>query len=295
MADNGGMELHAVPIEPEGLNVIVGHAHFIKTVEDVHEALAGTSPHLRFGLAFCRGQRPVPVRRSGNDDELVTLAITAAEAIAAGHTFVVFVREGYPINVLNQVKAVPEVCTIHCATANPVEVLVAETDLGRASSASWTGSCLRASRATTTWPSTGSSCARSATSSDLGSATVESSSSRRCRAKAGAGGSPGLHVGGRCGCRLGATSAPPVGIGEEGGPRRAIPPQSAPHRSDPPAGGPAPLSSAPSGRDRRPPPRDTGSSEFSTGLTAEALAGRGESAHAGGGACGGMRWQSSWL
>jgi hypothetical protein len=132
MAENGGMELHAVPIErPEGLNVIVGHAHFIKTVEDVHEALAGTSPHLRFGLAFCEASGPCLVRRSGNDDELVTLAITAAEAIAAGHTFVVFVREGYPINVLNQVKAVPEVCTIHCATANPVEVLVAETDLGR--------------------------------------------------------------------------------------------------------------------------------------------------------------------
>ena len=132
MANNGGMELHAVPIErPEGLNVIVGHAHFIKTVEDVHEALAGASPHLRFGLAFCEASGPCLVRRSGNDDELVTLAIAAARAIAAGHTFVVFVREGYPINVLNQLKAVPEVCTIHCATANPVDVLVAETDLGR--------------------------------------------------------------------------------------------------------------------------------------------------------------------
>jgi adenosine/AMP kinase len=126
------MELHAVSIaRPDGLNVIVGHAHFIKTVEDIHEALIGTSPHLRFGLAFCEASGPCLVRRSGNDDELVTLAINAAQSIAAGHTFVVFVREGYPINVLNQVKAVPEVCTIHCATANPLEVLVAETELGR--------------------------------------------------------------------------------------------------------------------------------------------------------------------
>lgn len=126
------MELHAVSIErPDGLNVIVGHAHFIKTVEDIHEALVGTSPHLRFGLAFCEASGPCLVRRSGNDDELVSLSVTAAQAIAAGHTFVVFVREGYPINVLNQLKAVPEVCTIHCATANPVEVLVAQTELGR--------------------------------------------------------------------------------------------------------------------------------------------------------------------
>jgi adenosine/AMP kinase len=126
------MELHAVPIErPEGLNVIVGHAHFIKTVEDIHEALAGTSPHLRFGLAFCEASGPCLVRRSGNDDELIELATRTAESVAAGHTFVVFLREGYPVNVLNQIKLVPEVCTIHCATANPVDVLVAETELGR--------------------------------------------------------------------------------------------------------------------------------------------------------------------
>ncbi len=126
------MELHAVPIErPEGLNVIVGHAHFIKTVEDIHEALAGASPHLRFGLAFCEASGPCLVRRSGNDDELIELARRTAESVAAGHTFVVFLREGYPVNVLNQIKLVPEVCTIHCATANPVDVLVAETELGR--------------------------------------------------------------------------------------------------------------------------------------------------------------------
>jgi hypothetical protein len=126
------MELHAVPIErPEGLNVIVGHAHFIKTVEDIHEALAGTSPHLRFGLAFCEASGACLVRRSGNDDELIELATRTAESVAAGHSFVVFLREGYPVNVLNQIKLVPEVCTIHCATANPVDVLVAETELGR--------------------------------------------------------------------------------------------------------------------------------------------------------------------
>jgi uncharacterized protein len=126
------VDLYTIPIEkPEGLNVIIGHAHFIKTVEDIHEALVGTSPRLRFGLAFCEASGPCLVRRSGNDDELVELATSAAQAIAAGHAFVVLLREGYPVNVLNQLKAVPEVCTIHCATANPVEVLIAETELGR--------------------------------------------------------------------------------------------------------------------------------------------------------------------
>jgi hypothetical protein len=123
---------HVVPIDkPDDLNVVVGHAHFIKTVEDLHEALAGVSPHLRFGLAFCEASGPRLVRCSGNDETLVKLAVRNAEAIAAGHCFVAFLREGYPVNVLNQLKQVPEVCTIHCATANPVEVLVAETELGR--------------------------------------------------------------------------------------------------------------------------------------------------------------------
>ena len=108
--------------------MIVGQAHFIKTVEDLHEALAGASPHLRFGVAFNEASGPRLVRRSGNDDELVELATLA---IAAGHVFVVFVREGFPVNVLNQVKQVPEVCTIHCATANAVGILVAETESGR--------------------------------------------------------------------------------------------------------------------------------------------------------------------
>jgi len=126
------MELTAIPLErPDDVNVIVGQSHFIKTVEDLHEALAGSSPHLRFGIAFCEASGPCLIRRSGNDDELVQLAVRNAETIAAGHSFVVVLRDGFPVNVLNSLKQVPEVCTIFCATANPVEVLVAETDLGR--------------------------------------------------------------------------------------------------------------------------------------------------------------------
>lgn len=126
------MELEAVPIEkPDELNVVIGQSHFIKTVEDLHEALAGSSPHLHFGLAFCESSGPRLVRRSGNDEALVALAVRAAQAIGAGHSFVVFLRDGYPVNVLNALKAVPELCTIFCATANPVEVIVAVTPGGR--------------------------------------------------------------------------------------------------------------------------------------------------------------------
>lgn len=121
-----------VPVDkPEDVNVVIGQAHFIKTVEDVHEALAGVSPALRFGLAFCEASGPRLVRRTGNDGELVDLATRTALAIAAGHSFVIFLREGFPVNVLNPVKAVPEVCGIFCATANPVEVVVAVTPRGR--------------------------------------------------------------------------------------------------------------------------------------------------------------------
>jgi uncharacterized protein len=127
------MELLSVRIEkPEDLNLILGQSHFIKTVEDLHETLVGSSPHLRFGLAFCEASGPRLVRRSGNDEDLVELAVENALAIGAGHTFIVFLRDGFPVNVLNQVKQVPEVCGIYCATANPVEVIVAETDGGRA-------------------------------------------------------------------------------------------------------------------------------------------------------------------
>jgi len=127
------MELQVVPIDkPEGVNVIIGQAHFIKTVEDLHEALAGVSPALRFGVAFCEASGPCLVRRSGNDTTLIELAVRNAEAIGAGHSFVVFLSEGFPVNVLNPLKQVPEVCTVFCATANQVELIVAETDLGRA-------------------------------------------------------------------------------------------------------------------------------------------------------------------
>ncbi|MCC3313868.1 adenosine-specific kinase [Nocardia africana] len=126
------MELSAVRIEkPDDQNVIVGQAHFIKTVEDLHEALVGTGPHLEFGLAFCEASGPRLIRRSGNDDELMALAVKNAHTIGAGHTFIVFLREGYPVNVLNAIRGVPEVCGIFCATANPVDVIVAETELGR--------------------------------------------------------------------------------------------------------------------------------------------------------------------
>ncbi|MEU4345740.1 adenosine-specific kinase [Nocardia sp. NPDC023852] len=126
------MELTAVQIDkPDDLNVVIGQAHFIKTVEDLHEALVGVGPHLRFGLAFCEASGPCLVRHSGNDGELVELATKNAVAVGAGHSFIVFLREGYPVNVLNAIKHVPEVCGIFCATANPVEVLIAETELGR--------------------------------------------------------------------------------------------------------------------------------------------------------------------
>jgi adenosine/AMP kinase len=126
------MELTVVPIEkPEDQNIILGQAHFIKTVEDIHEALAGASPHLRFGIAFCEASGLCLIRRSGNDDNLTEMAVRNAEAIGAGHSFIVFLADGYPVNVLNALKQVPEVCRILCATANPVEVIVAETDLGR--------------------------------------------------------------------------------------------------------------------------------------------------------------------
>lgn len=121
-----------VPVDkPDDLNVVIGQAHFIKTVEDLHEAIVGVSGALRFGLAFCEASGPRLVRRSGNDVELVDLAIRNALAIAAGHTFVIFLREGFPVNILNPVKGVPEVCSIFCATANPVSVLVAVTPRGR--------------------------------------------------------------------------------------------------------------------------------------------------------------------
>jgi adenosine/AMP kinase len=134
-----GADVAATPVSfevvavdrPEGVNVVIGQSHFIKTVDDLHEALVGVSPHLRFGIGFCEASGACLVRRSGNDDELVGFAVANAQAIGAGHAFVVLLREGYPVNVLNQVKSVAEVCTVFCASANPVEVLVAATARGR--------------------------------------------------------------------------------------------------------------------------------------------------------------------
>lgn len=121
-----------MPVDnPEGLNLVLGQSHFIKTVEDLHEALVGTSPHTRFGLAFCEASGPCLVRRSGNDEGLVQLATENAQRIGAGHSFIVFLRDAYPLNVLNAVKHVPEVCHVFCATANPVSVVVAVTATGR--------------------------------------------------------------------------------------------------------------------------------------------------------------------
>lgn len=163
------LELKTVAVEkPEELNLILGQAHFVKTVEDLYETLAGSSPHLRFGLAFCESSGPMLVRRAGNDEELVELAVRNALAIGAGHSFVVFLREGHPVNVLNQVKAVPEVCRVYCATANPVEVVVGETPQGRAILGVATAGRPAASRAKTTCPRAASCCGRSAASSEPG-------------------------------------------------------------------------------------------------------------------------------
>ncbi len=127
------MELKVVSIEkPEAVNVILGQAHFIKTVDDLHEALASAVPGIRFGLAFAEASGPRLVRWSGTGDALIELAQRNLQAIGAGHTFIIFLAEGfYPLNVLHAIRGVPEVVRIFCATANPVEVIVAETEQGR--------------------------------------------------------------------------------------------------------------------------------------------------------------------
>lgn len=127
------MEISTVRLDkPDDVNLILGQSHFIKTVEDLHETLVSAVPGLRFGIAFCEASGPRLVRRSGNDQELTELAVRNALAIGAGHSFVALLRDGFPINVLNAIKMVPEVCRILCATANPVEVVVGETEQGRA-------------------------------------------------------------------------------------------------------------------------------------------------------------------
>jgi uncharacterized protein len=126
------MELLTVKIDkPDAINIILGQSHFIKTIEDLHEALVTSVGGIKFGLAFCEASGPCLVRSSGTDSELVELAQRNAFNLAAGHAFLILLRNAFPINVLNAVKDVPEVCRIFCATSNPVEVIIVETDQGR--------------------------------------------------------------------------------------------------------------------------------------------------------------------
>src|SRR2546429_1641869 len=128
----GLMEWKLVPLEiPENGNLILGQTHFIKSVEDIYEAIVNTVPQMKFGVAFNEASGPCLTRVDGNDEALKAMAARNASALAAGHIFVVVMRDGYPINVLGRIKDVPEVCTVFCATANPVEAIVAETGQGR--------------------------------------------------------------------------------------------------------------------------------------------------------------------
>ena len=126
------MEIKTVQIEkPEAVNFVFGQSHFIKTIEDIHEALVSAVPGIKFGLAFCEASGKCLVRWSGTDDAMIALAKKNAMAVSAGHSFFIFLAEGFfPINILNTVKMIPEVCAIYCATANPTRVLVAEVDKG---------------------------------------------------------------------------------------------------------------------------------------------------------------------
>ncbi len=126
------MEIKTVVMEiPEGANIIIGQTHFIKTAEDLYEVMVNGVPGIKFGIAFCEASGPCLVRAEGNDSTLKEVAIRNAASIAAGHTFVILIKEAFPVNVLNSIKTCPEVCSIFCATANPVQVIVAETELGR--------------------------------------------------------------------------------------------------------------------------------------------------------------------
>jgi adenosine/AMP kinase len=126
------VELETVKIEmPIESNVVLGTAHFIKTIEDIYEALVNAVPDIKFGIGFCEASGPCLVRSEGNDTELENLAKEQALKLGCGHSFIVFLKNAYPINILDKIKQVPEVCTIHAATANPLEVIVAETDQGK--------------------------------------------------------------------------------------------------------------------------------------------------------------------
>ena len=126
------MELKTVQMEiPEDANLILGQAHFIKTAEDLYEVMVNAVPEIRFGLAFCEASGPCLIRAEGNDDTLKAAAILNAQALGAGHTFVVLIQNAFPVNVLNDIKHCREVCSVFCATANPVQAIVAETEQGR--------------------------------------------------------------------------------------------------------------------------------------------------------------------
>ncbi|MCC7156562.1 MAG: adenosine-specific kinase [Bryobacterales bacterium] len=126
------MELLSVRLEiPENANIILGQSHFIKTVEDIYEAIVSTVPSMKFGVAFCEASGACLVRRDGNETDLVDCAVRNALAVGAGHSFVIVMRDGYPINILNRIREVPEVVQVFCATANPVEVIVAQGEQGR--------------------------------------------------------------------------------------------------------------------------------------------------------------------
>jgi adenosine/AMP kinase len=126
------MEIRVVKIEkPENINFILGQSHFIKTVEDIHEAVVQTNSQMKFGLGFCESSGMALVRWTGNDDTLIEMAKKNAMALSCGHCFILFMDNGFPVNILNTIKNIPEVCHIYCATANPVEVIVAETEQGR--------------------------------------------------------------------------------------------------------------------------------------------------------------------
>lgn len=126
------MELKVVKVGVvEGCNVILGMAHFIKTVEDLYEALVNSVPNIKFGLAFCESSGPCLVRSEGTDEELKKVAEKSALALSCGHCFIIYLRNAYPINVLGRIRDVPEVCTVYAATANPLEIIVVETEQGR--------------------------------------------------------------------------------------------------------------------------------------------------------------------
>ncbi len=127
------MDITIVPIEkPKEMNFIMGHSHFIKTVEDLYETVIQNVPGIKFGISFCESSGKCLIRYTGNDENLIEIAKKNADFIGAGHTFFIFMENAFPVNILNAIKAVPEVCRIYCATANPTQVLIAETEQGKA-------------------------------------------------------------------------------------------------------------------------------------------------------------------